>query len=173
MKQLIFLCLFVATLLHSGSASSKIYTNLQHHYDADLPDSMTICTTPPPGPNHGFIVLLYSKDCDALDSAERVGVFSAYNVAYEPRSTAELGDHLCAGAPIRQSREKIGSLRFLRCDPVEEGGLAISKHFALRRRPGEETDWIQMDVTLLCRADHAKACDRALHDVFRRIRLTN
>jgi hypothetical protein len=166
------LCLLVAALLPGARASAATYANEDYRFEADPPARLTMCTTPAPGSDHGFMVLPYAKDCSELGSAERVSVFLANNTAWEVRSSKELGSHICAGARIRESRERIAGLHFLRCGPFKEGALSSTKYFALRLGAESWIDWTQISVTVYCRPVHAKECARVVHDTFRGLRFT-
>lgn len=154
----------------AAPAAAETYVNQDYRFAADLPDGLAVCTTPPPGSNHGFNLLLQSKDCD-VENQEQIQVFIAYNAAWEARSSRELGTHLCHGAAITQSDQVVGGLRFLRCGPFKRGTLRLTQYFALRHNPGDPVGWHTMQVEVFCQPAHARVCDRTARAVFRGLRL--
>jgi hypothetical protein len=166
----------VAAVLWIGSARSADYVNYEYKLVVALPDGLAICTTPAPGPNHGFTVLIDSKDCDNVGEAdvEQISIYTGFNIPEEEMSARELGKHFCDGAPIRKSSVSVDRLPFFRCGPTKDGALARVQFIALRPMPNEwSAGWIQIIATLYCRPQRAAACERQLRDLLHRMRLTD
>lgn len=139
----------VLFLFFAGHANAKTYRNHIYGFSVELPKGMTACITPPPGVQHGVIVLLEGSDCDLLSNAAYIDFYAGYNVANEAVTTAELAKSECSEGKGAPSDLRIDGLLFYRCT---KGSKAHSvDYLALRIRPEKEAySGIEFDITLYC-----------------------
>ena len=113
--------------LWPASVGAAMYRNEDYGFSAEPPPSLAVCTTTPPGSNHGFELLLETKDCEA----NRVGhdwidVYVGYNTIHEPASTRELASLECRDAVVKHRVLVVREHVFDSCDiPDPERGRAF------------------------------------------------
>jgi hypothetical protein len=138
------IAVFFITPLCSMAAG---YTNPDYGFDVDIDPEMKICTTPPPGSNHGFAALFRSDSCEAIYSQPRVDLFVQYNVLAEAKTTKELSVETCGGA-IRTGKRSAG-VDVFKCRLKINGNLYQSRYFFLRPTSDEwNGNWVVFYVDL-------------------------
>ncbi len=99
---------------------SSEYANVDYGFVTKLPRPMVLCTTQPPGSNHGFVALLDSESCEdvSVARARRIQLFAFYNVL-DANKTQDLSSFACAGAqavPVEKGSEMLSAgLNVYRC----------------------------------------------------------
>jgi hypothetical protein len=155
------LCLLVLLFALNGGASAETYDNSEYGLQVDLPARRTVCRTPPPGANHGFSILISAADCDHELDAQRVELFVAFNTASEAKTTAELIESACDGAPARPSNIKSDGVTFYRCNIQKIKGMSRIEYFGLRSANGKWVgQWEEVHVSVFCKND---MCPKAIN----------
>jgi hypothetical protein len=151
---------------HAHSAS---YSNDKYGFSAKLPVGLTVCTTPQPGSDHGFALLLRPGSCERHEpTGDWIGVYAAYDIVHEARSTTELAEALCGDASVMHNAISVGGLVFDTCEKVTTGGSRELDYVALRTKSRQWTDIsVEMLVTVYCRdprrlTEYRKIAERVL-----------
>ena len=113
---------------------SSEYANVDYGFVAKLPRPMALCTTQPPGSNHGFVALLDSDSCEdaRVAHARRIELFAFYNVL-DAKKTQDLSSVTCAGAPAvlaEKGSELLGAgLHAYRCPQTSDGKKMVHQRY--------------------------------------------
>ncbi|MBI3731681.1 MAG: hypothetical protein HY254_25555 [Burkholderiales bacterium] len=110
------------------------YDNSAYGFTIQFPHQLSICTTPAPGPNHGFVALLRSDSCrdGVFEQKPHLELFVRYDVITMATSTAELADELCENKPARRSNICSAGLAVYQCQTILIGELTLWRYFFLR-----------------------------------------
>lgn len=124
----------VAGAFAADQASTDRYENSAYGFTVQFPHSLNICTTPAPGPNHGFVALLRSDSCrdGVFEQKPHLELFVRYDVITMAKSTAELADELCENKPALQSNIRSAGLVVHQCQAIRVGELTLRRYFFLR-----------------------------------------
>ena len=109
------------------------YDNPAYGFTIQFPHQLSICTTPAPGPNHGFVALLRSDSCrdGVFEQKPHLELFVRYDVITMAKSTAELADELCENKPARRSNIRSAGLAVYQCQAILAGELTLWRYFFL------------------------------------------
>jgi len=158
-----------SALLMAPVANAARYSDDKYGFSAKLPVGLTVCTTPQPGSDHGFALLLRPGSCERHEpTGDWIGVYAAYDTVYDARSTAELAEALCGDASVMHNAISVGGLVFDTCEKVTTGGSRELDYVALRTKSRQWTDIsVEMLVTVYCRdprrlTEYRKIAERVL-----------
>ncbi|MFZ6778091.1 hypothetical protein ACO0LD_14770 [Undibacterium sp. Ji83W] len=109
------------------------YDNPAYGFTIQFPHQLSTCTTPAPGPNHGFVALLRSDSCrdGVFEQKPHLELFVRYDVITMAKSAAELADELCENKPARRSNIRSAGLAVYQCQAILVGELTLWRYFFL------------------------------------------
>lgn len=124
----------VAKVFAADLTMTNRYDNPAYGFTIQFPHQLNICTTPAPGPNHGFVALLRSDSCHdgVFEQKPHLELFVRYDVITMAKSTAELADELCENKPARHSNIRSADLVVHQCQAIRVGELTLWRYFFLR-----------------------------------------
>jgi hypothetical protein len=155
-----------------GVIHAKSYDNRNYGIHVELPDGKAVCLTPPPGPDHGLVILLNSSDCSHLLDAARMEVFVHSNVPSEIETTSDLTRGTCRDARGRPTDTRLNGLRLNICEFIMFGGLSLETYFAPRPLPGREvTRWTVFEISLYCQTNDRPRYTNSLRRLLAGMRL--
>ena len=151
--QTLFVGVFAIPLQCFAAEYLSVYSNVDYGFVANLPLPMVLCTTPPPGSNHGFVALLDSESCEdnRVERQRRITVFAFYNVL-DAKKAKDLSNDACGGALAARAAKETeivsAGVHAYRCPPASEKKMIHWRYFFL----GE----IVFYVDLFTRAENSK-----------------
>jgi|GEM_PF-3672975 len=114
------------------------YENPAYGFTIHFPRPLKLCTTPAPGPNHGFVALLRSDSCrnGAFEKKPHLELFVMHDVTSMANSALELADDLCENKTARDSQLRVAGIPVYQCPvtSVEAGTESMLRwrYFFLR-----------------------------------------
>lgn len=134
--------LLIAGAFHAGrvlAADLQItakYTNPAYGFTIHFPHPLKLCTTPAPGPNHGFVALLRTDSCrnGAFEKTSHLELFVMHDVTSMTNSALELADDLCENKTAHDSQLRVAGVPVYQC-PVTStrtGSIHRWRYFFLR-----------------------------------------
>ena len=155
-----------------GSARAELFSSIDYGVETVTPDGLKVCTDDPPAPNHGFVLLLDTTNCEEIHRPPRIYFNFNYNAAGEAKTTRELARARCEGAMARHTSVKVSGLRLYRCNPPkDEAGLSRIRYVVLRPTNGDFVgSWIEYRITLHCPAAGLAKCSKTLDGLLARTR---
>ena len=137
----IFFCIaLLAGIFYAGTVSAAdlhsthSYTNPAYGFSIQFPRKLKICTTPAPGPNHGFVALLRSDSCSdgIFEKKPHLELFVRYDVTTMANAATELADELCENKTAHVSKLRRAGLPVYVCPAVKVGSMCRWRYFFLR-----------------------------------------
>jgi hypothetical protein len=168
-----------------GALAGERYRN-HSGYDLalDVPAHACARMTPPPGPDHGVVLLYDGASCGAehgSDAGRRVAsitFFVSFNVGdgddgEAARSARQLAGIECAGHRVTRSRERLGGLVMYECVQEHRAGFVRLKFVAQKRSRKDIGLWQNYLVTISCHKAKLAFYRRRLHSLLDRASTTS
>jgi len=171
MRTLCVLAVLAALLITPLRLLAANYTNPDYGFNAELDQQLKICTTPSPGSNHGFVLLLRSNSCETSLDQPRIEVFVQYNVLLEAKTTKALSEDACGEQQAIRTRIVSAGVHVYKCQPKVIGTLAQWRYFFLRPTSAEWAgNWVVFYIDLYTVEKSAKQDLNALQKLLHGIR---
>ncbi|MDH0867594.1 hypothetical protein [Mitsuaria sp. GD03876] len=153
-------------------ASAKEYRNDAFGFRMTLPDSMNVCTTPVPAPDHGFLVIESGADCDDATRQPLMELFVEHNSLPLGNTPKEVAAKACNGI-ARDTRWARGGAAIFECEPAMRDGRATQSYVLVQtaKRPDPE-DWTIVVMSLFGKTPASVPDRRHARSLFARLRWT-
>jgi len=152
--RLIAILINLFVFLSGYCAEAGTYENEQYGFHVDLPNGKTVCSEQPPAPNHGFVLLLDSKDCSHFNQSNRIHVFASYNTSIEAKTAIDLSPETCRGKEGKLTDFNVNGLMFYTC----ENNSKKSEYIYFLLRP-DTNEYHSTEFTVMLFCNNSK-CNR-------------
>ncbi|PXX37311.1 hypothetical protein [Undibacterium pigrum] len=121
---------FTGKVLAADLQITAKYTNPAYGFTIHFPQPLKLCTTPAPGPNHGFVALLRTDSCrnGVFEKTPHLELFVMHDVISMTNSALELADDLCENKIAYDSQLLVAGIPVYQCPVVTIGTRTGSKN---------------------------------------------
>lgn len=134
--------------------NARKYSNVDYQFSVEIPQGLRGCMTAAPNPNHGVLILLDGRPCNAPDEGPPyISVNAFYNAAGEAENAAGLAAIQCRWKNARDivwlKGQLLGGRHAAGCRRRFEDGHIEVSYIVLRRTAQSYLTWIEIGADLV------------------------
>lgn len=160
----------IAAVALANDCVAHTYLNDAFGISVEIPERLRTCTSLPPTPDRGFVVLPGHGTCEDGD-AQRIAFSLSYNASLEHRTTGEVARDWCGAAQTTWAPVAAGGVRMMECARPSRDGMEKRLYIGLRSEPrvwfGQ---WTVVAIFVQCRPDAMHDCVRVVGELAHGVR---